>query len=93
MYRARSGAPYYAFLGSVAQGREAEQWQTIKDEAMAAVVAAGGTVTHHHDVGRMHKPGWRLQRPELFAAALGAVKQRLDPGGIMNPGVLLDPPT
>jgi alkyldihydroxyacetonephosphate synthase len=84
-------APYYSFAGPAADGAEAEQWRTIKDEAMAAVVDAGGTVTHHHAVGRMHKPGWRHQRPELFATALTAVKASLDPNGILNPGVLLDP--
>lgn len=83
-------APYYTFAGPAAIGSEAAQWQTIKDEAMAAVVDAGGTVTHHHAVGRMHKPGWRQQRPDLFAAGLGALKARLDPNGILNPGVLLD---
>ncbi len=83
-------APYYTFAGPTADGAEAEQWQSIKDEAMAAVVDAGGTVTHHHAVGRMHKPGWRRQRPPLFAAALTAVKAELDPRGILNPGVLLD---
>ncbi len=82
-------APYYTFMGPAADGAEAEQWQVIKDEAMAAVVEAGGTVTHHHAVGRMHKPGWRRQRPELFEAALSAVKDRLDPNGILNPGVLI----
>ena len=84
-------APYYSFAGPAAPGGEAEQWQIIKDEAMAAVVEAGGTVTHHHAVGRMHKPGWRRQRPELFETALRAVKQSLDPRSILNPGVLFDP--
>ena len=65
------------------------QWRTIKDEATAAVVDAGGTVTHHHAVGRMHRPGWDGQRPELFAAVLKAAKERLDPNGILNPGVLI----
>ncbi|HEX7037267.1 MAG TPA: FAD-binding oxidoreductase [Pseudomonadales bacterium] len=83
-------APYYSFSGPAADGAEARQWQAIKDEAMAAVIDAGGTVTHHHAVGRMHKPGWRRQRPELFAASLAAVKRTLDPNGILNPGVLLD---
>jgi alkyldihydroxyacetonephosphate synthase len=83
-------APYYSFAGPAALGAEHEQWQTIKDEAMAAVVEAGGTVTHHHAVGRMHKPGWQKQRPALFAGALGAVKAQLDPNGILNPGVLFD---
>ena len=58
---------------------------------MAAVVDAGGTVTHHHAVGRMHRPGWDRQRPELFAEVLKAAKRRLDPNGILNPGVLIDP--
>jgi len=83
-------APYYTFAGPAAEGAEARQWQTIKDEAMAAVIDAGGTVTHHHAVGLMHKPGWRRQRPDLFAAALRSVKAALDPNGILNPGVLLD---
>lgn len=65
------------------------QWRTIKDEATAAVVDAGGTVTHHHAVGRMHRPGWDRQRPKLFAAVLKAAKERLDPNGILNPGVLI----
>ena len=51
-------APYYTFSGAARPGAEAEQWQAIKDEAMAAVVDAGGTVTHHHAVGRMHRPAW-----------------------------------
>ena len=84
-------APYYTFNGAARVGAENEQWQTIKDEALAAVVDAGGTVTHHHAVGRMHRPAWDRQRPELFGEALAAVKRRLDPNGILNPGVLLDP--
>ena len=83
-------APYYTFNGAAQPGAENEQWQTIKDEALAAVVDAGGTVTHHHAVGRMHRPAWDRQRPELFGEALKAVKRRLDPNGILNPGVLVD---
>jgi alkyldihydroxyacetonephosphate synthase len=83
-------APYYSFSGVAKLGGEAAQWQQIKDAAAAAVVDAGGTVTHHHAVGRIHRPAWERQRPPLFAEALRAVKQRLDPNGILNPGVLLD---
>lgn len=82
-------APYYSWSGPAALGGEAAQWRTIKDEATAAVVDAGGTVTHHHAVGRMHRPGWDRQRPELFAEVLKAAKERLDPNGILNPGVLI----
>ena len=85
-------APYYTWSGMGAQGSEIAQWQTIKDAANEAVVAAGGTVTHHHAVGRMHRPhGYDRQRPELFAQAVRAVKRCLDPKGILNPGVLIDP--
>ena len=55
-------------------------------------LAAGGTITHHHAVGRDHRPWYDRQRPEPFAAALGAAKRALDPGWALNPGVLLDPP-
>lgn len=84
-------APYYTFAGPARLGAEAEQWQVIKDEAVAAVVEAGGTVTHHHAVGRMHRNGWARQRPELFEQSLRAVKRTLDPKGILNPGVLFEP--
>lgn len=84
-------APYYSFSGPVADGAEDECWQAIKDEAMAAVVDGGGTVTHHHAVGRMHRSGWQQQRPDLFEDVLRAAKGRLDPNGILNPGVLFDP--
>jgi alkyldihydroxyacetonephosphate synthase len=67
-------------------------WSEIKAASNAAVVDAGGTVTHHHAVGRMHRPdGYDHQRPELFADSLRAVKRTLDPNGILNPGVLIDP--
>ena len=72
-------APYYSWNGPAAPGGEFEQWAIVKDAAMAAVVDAGGTVTHHHAVGRMHRPGWDRQRPELFAEVLKAAKRRLDP--------------
>ena len=84
-------APYYTWSGMGAPGSEIAQWQIIKDTAKQAVVDAGGTVTHHHAVGRMHRPdGYDHQRPELFAESVRAVKQRLDPNGILNPGVLID---
>jgi alkyldihydroxyacetonephosphate synthase len=84
-------APYYTFSGVAAPGAELEQWRIIKAAATDAVVSAGGTVTHHHAVGRMHRDGWERQRPELFGESLRAVKRELDPRGILNPGVLIDP--
>ena len=84
-------APYYSFSGVVPRGAEAERWQVVKDAATQAVVAAGGTVTHHHAVGRMHRAGWDQQRPRLFADLWRGAKKVLDPNGILNPGVLVDP--
>ncbi|WP_419931031.1 FAD-binding oxidoreductase [Candidatus Poriferisodalis sp.] len=85
-------APYYTWSGMGTQGGEIEQWQIVKDAANEALEAAGGTCTHHHAVGRMHRPNaYDRQRPELFAEAIRAAKKRLDPNGILNPGVLIDP--
>ncbi len=81
-------APYYSVSGVAPRGGDAEIWRQIKDEATAALVDAGGTVTHHHAVGRMHAEGWAAQRPTLYGDVLRSVKATLDPNGILNPGVL-----
>lgn len=83
-------APYYSFSGPTRVGGEAEHWQVIKAAANQAVIDAGGTITHHHAVGRMHRDGYAQQRPDLFGDVLRAAKQRLDPNGILNPGVLFE---
>jgi alkyldihydroxyacetonephosphate synthase len=84
-------APYYTVLAPARRGDEVAQWDEIKAAVSDAVIAAGGTITHHHAIGREHRPWYDRQRPEPFAAALRAVKAALDPGGILNPGVLIDP--
>ena len=75
-----------------ATGRLA-QWDEVKGAVMAAVISGGGTVTHHHGVGRDHRRGYDDERPDLFAAQLAAAKRVVDPGAILNPGVLIDPAT
>jgi alkyldihydroxyacetonephosphate synthase len=82
-------APYFTFTGPGRPGSELEQWDEIKAAASEAVMSAGGTITHHHAVGRDHRPWYDRQRPDPFAAALRAAKQALDPAGVLNPGVLL----
>ena len=82
-------AVYYTFNVKGDPGRLIEQWRHIKTRVSDALIEAGGTITHHHAVGRDHMPWYRLQRPALFGAALAAAKRALDPAGIMNPGVLL----
>jgi alkyldihydroxyacetonephosphate synthase len=72
-------------------GGEAEQWQAIKDVASEVLLTAGGTITHHHSVGRMHAEHWARQTPDLHEKALRAAKKTFDPNSILNPGVLFDP--
>jgi alkyldihydroxyacetonephosphate synthase len=84
-------APYFTVLAPARIGEEVEQWASIKRAASDAILAAGGTITHHHAVGRDHRPWYDLQRPQPFAAALRGAKAAVDPAGIMNPGVLVDP--
>jgi alkyldihydroxyacetonephosphate synthase len=86
-------APYFTVLAPAQRGEEVEQWWSIKRAVSDAVIAAGGTITHHHAVGRDHRPWYDRQRPEPFALALLGAKAALDPAGIMNPGVLLDQPS
>jgi alkyldihydroxyacetonephosphate synthase len=83
-------APYFTVLAPARRGAELEQWAAIKAAASEAVLAAGGTITHHHAVGRDHRPWYDRQRPDPFAAALRAAKAAVDPGGVLNPGVLID---
>jgi alkyldihydroxyacetonephosphate synthase len=86
----RDGASlYYTFLARRRPGAELEQWRAVKEAACEAIVEAGGTITHHHGVGRDHLPYMRREVGELGIEALRALKERLDPAGIMNPGKLV----
>ncbi len=84
-------APYYTVLAPARAGSQLEQWAEIKAAASEALLRHGGTITHHHAVGRDHRPWYDRQRPDLFRDALAAAKRSLDPRGMLNPGVLLDP--
>jgi alkyldihydroxyacetonephosphate synthase len=84
-------ATYYTILAPARRGEELDQWAEIKRVASEAVIEHGGTITHHHAVGRDHRPWYDRQRPEPFAAALRGAKAAVDPGGALNPGVLIGP--
>ncbi len=84
-------APYFTVVGPARRGDEIAQWSVIKRAASAAIQANGGTITHHHAVGRDHRPWYDRQRPDPFAAAMRGAKAAVDPVGILNPGVLIDP--
>ncbi|HKV54924.1 MAG TPA: FAD-binding oxidoreductase [Candidatus Binataceae bacterium] len=84
-------APYYTVLAPGRRGSELEQWDEIKAAVSDELIRQGGTITHHHAVGRYHRPWYDRQRPDGFARALAAAKRALDPNAILNPGVLVDP--
>lgn len=86
----RSGASlYFSFFARQERGAELEQWHAAKSAACDAIVANGGTITHHHAIGRDHAPWMPQEVGELGVEAIRAMKERLDPAGIMNPGKLL----
>ena len=87
-------APYFTFAtrssdGTVASALSA--WREIKLAANEVLVTRGGTITHHHAVGRDHRSGYEREVDPLFRSMLVAAKQAVDPTGILNPGVLFDP--
>jgi alkyldihydroxyacetonephosphate synthase len=85
----RSGASlYFTFLARQSDA-PLDQWRAAKSAASEAIVAAGGTITHHHAVGRDHAAWMSAEVGELGLDLIRAAKQRLDPAGIMNPGKLL----
>ncbi|NJC72092.1 FAD-binding oxidoreductase [Planosporangium thailandense] len=84
-----SGASLYFTVVAAQAADPVAQWQAAKAAAGDAIAAAGATITHHHGVGRDHIPWYRDEIGAPGSAALRAVKQALDPEGILNPGVLL----
>ena len=86
-----TGASLYFTVFARRSADPAAQWRAAKAAATDAIVAAGGTITHHHAVGRDHAPWMAAEAGELGVGVLRALKDRCDPAGIMNPGKLLAP--
>ena len=84
-----TGASLYFTVVAGQRGEPLEQWRTVKAAACEAIMAAGGTITHHHAVGADHRPWMPLEIGELGVTILRAVKSVLDPAGILNPGKLI----
>lgn len=82
-------APYYGVYMPGEWNGLLKQWDDVKAAVSEAISSHGGTITHHHAVGRDHRPWYDRQRPEPFAAALQAAKGALDPAGILNPGAVI----
>jgi alkyldihydroxyacetonephosphate synthase len=90
LYPSGSSA-YLTFLFRLGADPDASlaRWTAIKQAASAAIVAGGGTISHHHGVGTDHRPWLAAEKGELGMAALSAAVRAFDPEGLMNPGVLL----
>jgi alkyldihydroxyacetonephosphate synthase len=82
-------APYYTLIAPGQPGRQLEQWDAVKDAASRALIDNGATITHHHAVGKDHRPYYLQQIAPLSIEMLRAARQAVDPSGIMNPGTLL----
>ena len=80
---------YFTWIARARKDAPIDQWRAVKTAACEAIVATGGTITHHHAVGRDHAPYMRAEVGELGLDVLAAAKERLDPAGVMNPGKLL----
>jgi alkyldihydroxyacetonephosphate synthase len=80
---------YFTFISRAREGGEIEQWRQVKQAASEAIVATGATITHHHAVGRDHAPYMEAEVGRPGLDVLRAVKDQLDPTGIMNPGKLI----
>jgi alkyldihydroxyacetonephosphate synthase len=80
---------YFTLLARQREGAEIEQWRAVKRAASEAIARHGGTITHHHGVGRDHLPWMEHELSTQGVQALRSLKQQLDPAGIMNPGKLL----
>ncbi|MEU1281344.1 FAD-binding oxidoreductase [Streptomyces sp. NPDC005805] len=85
-------APYFTVVAAGRPGNEVAVWDELKSVAAEVLHRHRATITHHHAVGRDHRPSYDRQRPEPFALALRATKRALDPAGVLNPGVLVDTP-
>jgi alkyldihydroxyacetonephosphate synthase len=83
-------APYFTWHALGDKARLVDQFWAIKSAASEAMVSAGGTITHHHALGRDHRTWYDRERPQLFADVLRAAKQQLDPHQVLNPGILID---
>ncbi|MEV8632483.1 FAD-binding oxidoreductase [Streptosporangium sp. NPDC051023] len=86
-----TGASLYFTVVTAQDDAPVTQWERAKSAVNEAIVAAGGTISHHHGVGRDHREAYAAEIGELGVEILRGIKERLDPAGILNPGVLLSP--
>jgi alkyldihydroxyacetonephosphate synthase len=84
-----TGASLYFTVAARQRGDGLAQWAAAKAAASDVIRAEGATITHHHGVGRDHRPWLAEEVGPVGVEVLRAVKERLDPHGVLNPGVLV----
>ncbi|MGI5142221.1 MULTISPECIES: FAD-binding oxidoreductase [unclassified Streptomyces] len=84
-----NGASLYFTVVSAQGDDPVAHWAPAKHAANEAILAAGGTISHHHGVGSDHRDWYVREAGPLGIEALKAVKRHLDPDGLVNPGILL----
>lgn len=84
-----AGASLYFTVACAEREDPLAQWRAAKAAASDAILAAGGSITHHHGVGRDHLPWYEREIGPVGVDVLAAVKGKLDPEGVLNPGVLI----
>ncbi len=80
---------YFTILYPLADSDPIAQWSAIKRDATDAVVAAGGTLSHHHGIGTDHAAWLPAEKGAVALSALAAARAAADPQRVMNPGKLL----
>ncbi len=83
-------APYFTIIAKGTKDKQLEQWDAIKQKVSNTLIEYGGTITHHHAVGRDHQPYYKRQRSDIFAKMLSSAKTAVDPNWILNPGILFE---
>ncbi len=86
-------APYYTIIAKSNHDNGLQQWDAIKSAVSQKIIELGGTITHHHAVGRDHRPYYQQQQSPAFGKLMKVMKREMDPQWILNPDILLDRPT
>jgi alkyldihydroxyacetonephosphate synthase len=74
---------YFIFI---LKPRDPEEFYELRSNVISKIVEHGGSISHHHGIGRMFAPWMDKHLGPAQMAVLRALKQHFDPNGIMNPG-------
>ena len=80
---------YFTFISPMEKGNEREDFENFYQGLVNTIVQNGGSLSHHHGVGRTLGPRMEEQIGKTAMNAMRAVKKYFDPNNIMNPGGML----